>query len=519
MFGYLRKILAAKKASKDKTAKKAPCSAQSMAELSSSLEKNLSYFKDRLGTSSDVVIKEFTFGCDRSQKGALLCIDGLVNMDLISENILKPLMFDTTYKLHLDKDCRLSFESINPDFLSVGEVKKADSMDGIFHDLLSGNTILLVNGSREALSVGARKWDKRSISQPEVENVVRGPRQAFSETLRTNTSLLRRIVKNPDLRFEPVKAGKQTQTDIAIAYIKGIAKPELITELKERLGRINTDAILDSGYVEAFIEDSPYSIFSTVGFTERPDAAAGKMLEGRALIIVDGSPAVLSVPKVFIENFQTAEDYFIRPYYATYLRLIRLLAYILTTLAPALYVAVTTFHQEIIPTPLLFTITAGLAGVPYPALVEALIMMLTFDILKEAGIRLPSPIGSAISIVGALVIGNAAVSAGLVGPFMVIIIAITAITSFVVPKEFDSTTVIRYALLLLAGFLGGFGLFCGLLFCLVYIASLHSFGVPYLSPITPFSREGMKDTFVRAPLWLMLFRPALFAGRNKKRQG
>lgn len=510
---YFKKLKMAARAKKEG----APGKEAGKTQILCSLDKNLVRLKETLGESSDVVIKEFLFGCDRSLRGALLCIDGLVNAELISAGILKPFMFDTAYKLSVSHE-RLDFDAIDPVFLSVGEVKRVLTLEDLLHDLLSGNSIVLVNGSKEALSISTRSWDKRGVEEPATENVVRGPRQGFTETLRTNTSMIRRILKDPGLRFEMVIVGKQTNTDIAVAYIKDIVKPGIVEEIKDRLQSINTDSILDSGYVEAFIEDSPYSIFSTIGYSERPDVVVGKLLEGRAAIIVDGSPIALTAPMVFIEQFQTSEDYYIRAYSATYLRFIRLLSYFLTILAPALYVAITTFHQELIPTSLLFTMTAGVSGIPFPALVEALAMVITFDILKEAGIRLPKPIGSAVSIVGALVIGDSAVSAGIIGPFMVIIVAITAITSFVVPKEMDSTTLIRYAMLILAGFLGGFGIVMGMLALLIYLVSLRSFGVAYLSPVTPMNRAGMKDTFIRAPLWAMLFRPKNLVGGNRKRR-
>ena len=301
-------------------------------------------------------------------------------------------------------------------------------------------------------------------------------------------------------------------------YIEGIVKPGLVDELKQRLGAISTDSVLDSGYVEAYIEDAPYSIFPTVGNSERPDTIASRILEGRAAVIVDGSPYVLTMPMVYIESFQSPEDYYIRPYYASALRVIRVICFLTTILGPALYVAITTFHQELIPTLLLYTMAAGLANVPFPALVEALMMVVTFDILKEAGVRLPKPIGSAVSIVGALVIGQSAVSAGLIGPFMIIVVAITAITSFAVPAQTDSISLMRYIFLLLAGFLGGFGIMMGLLFILTYLVALRSFGVCYLSPIMPLSKQGMKDCFVRMPLWKMVKRPFTPATENDIRR-
>lgn len=517
VFGYFNKVNTYLKA-KAENEKAAEVKRTYHGNIGPALDKNLALLRDILGVSQDVIIKEFNFGCDNSIKGALLCIDGLVDKELIDMGILKPIMFDTSFKLKIEKESLPDLNGIGSSFLSSSEVKKVSTFDDLMPHLLSGYSIMLVDGAKEAFSIGTQKWEKRSIEEPSTEKVIRGPRQGFTEALRTNTALLRRIIKNPNLQLEALKIGEQTDTDICLAYIKGIVKPELLDEIRYRLGQIKTDSILDSGYIEAFIEDAPFSIFSTVSNSERPDTVAARLMEGRAAIIVDGSPFVLTVPMVFIESFQTAEDYYARPFFATSLRLIRLISYFLAILAPALYVALTTFHQELIPTQLLFAMSAGVSGVPFPAMVEALLMVVMFDILKEAGVRLPKPVGSAVSIVGALVIGQSAVTAGLVGPFMVIIVAVTAIASFAVPAQMDSTALLRYFFLILGGSLGGFGIMAGMLIVLIHLIALRSFGVPYLSPIVPFSRTGMKDTFVRVPLWAMLIRPGAFAGYNKKRR-
>lgn len=518
MFGYFRKVRRTLKV-KNKAEQQKQTQASSAAQpLYASLDKNLALFKQRLGNSSDIVIKEFKIDGDKGPRGALFLIDGLVNQDNVNLSILKPMMYEAGLKIKIDDTGKPDIDSLSSEFLSVGDVKKRGSLEEALGDLLSGQTILLIDKSKEALSIGLRKWEKRGISEPQTETVVHGSREGFTETLRVNTSMLRRRVKNAGLRLEAMKIGEQTQTDICIAYIEGIVKPGLIDELKKRLSAINTDSVLDSGYIEAYIEDAPYSIFPTVGNSERPDTIAGRLLEGRAAVIVDGSPFVLTVPMVYIENFQSSEDYYIRTYYASALRFIRVFCFLITILAPALYVAITTFHQELIPTQLLFTVTAGLSGVPFPALVEALLMMVMFDILKEAGIRLPKPVGSAISIVGALVIGQSAVAAGLIGPFMIIVISITAISSFVVPAQSDSLSLLRYLFLLLAGFLGGFGIIVGLLFVLVYIVSLKSFDVYYLAPITPLNKQGMRDCFVRTPLWKMAKRPFTPVSENDVRR-
>lgn len=516
MFGYVKKILTHLKTKRLSERQPEPQNAAAPARLDASLDKNLAFFKELLGESSDFVVREFCFGRDGRLRGALLLIDGLVNNETVDLAVLRPLMYDADARTDKSNGLLPDLDGIGKGLLSAADVKTLSAVDEITGAFLSGNTVLLVDGFTQALSIGTRKWEKRGVEEPQTETVVRGPREGFTETLRVNTSLIRRKIKDPRLRLEALKIGEQTKTDVCLAYISDIANSDLIREVKKRLGEIKTDSILDSGYVEAYIEDAPYSIFSTVGNSERPDTVAGRLLEGRAAIIVDGSPFVLTVPMVFIESFQSAEDYYIRPYYATALRLMRTLCYFVTILAPAFYVAVTTFHQELIPTQLLFTMTAGLSGVPFPSMEEALLMLILFDILKEAGIRLPKAIGSAVSIVGALVIGESAVTAGLIGPFMVIVVSVTAIANFVVPAQSDSISLLRYFFLLLAGFLGGLGIITGMLFVLTYLVSLKSFGTHYLLPITPLSRQGMKDCFVRMPLWAMIKRP--FSERNAVRR-
>ena len=514
MFGYIKKVFKHLSMKRNETRQQEKPVAD--IELFASLEKNLALCRQSLGESSDVVIKEFRFGCDKKHCGAVLMIDGLVNTDIVEMNILKPLMYDTRFK---PEACSaLNSDTVSHALLSSGDVKKRTMLGDVLDVLLSGDTILFVDGDKQALSIGTRKWEKRSVEAPQTETVVRGPREGFTETLRVNTSLIRRKLKTHRLRFESLKIGEQTKTDVVLAYIQDIVKPGLIDEVKKRLGQIKTDSVLDSGYIEAYIEDAPYSIFSTVGNSERPDTIAGRLLEGRIAIIVDGSPFVLTVPMLFIEGFQTAEDYYLRSYFATSLRIMRFFCYFLTILAPAIYVALTTFHQELIPTQLLFTMTAGLSGVPFPAMVEALIMVVMFDILKEAGIRLPQPIGSAVSIVGALVIGQSAVTAGLIGPFMIIVVSITAISSFVVPSQQPSVSLLRYFYLILAGLLGGYGIALGLIVVMTYLVSVKSFGAAYLAPMTPLSRQGMKDAFVRMPLWTMIKRPFSLAGKNMTRR-
>lgn len=470
--------------------------------LSNILKENLKTISDFL-SSSDVIIHEFKFGYERQISGALVYLDGMIDKDLLHKNVLYPLMHDSFLITNKNLSTSINMEIIRSSVLTMSDVNTTVFVEDILNELLSGYTVLLIDSLSEALIINSKGFKIRSIEEPQTENVVRGPREAFTESIKINITLIRRKIKDPNLCFETLKLGYKSKTTISIVYLKNVADQHLIEEVKTRLNKIKIDAVLESGYIEEFIEDAPYSIFSTVANSEKPDKVAAKLLEGRVAIIVDGTPFVLTVPMLFIESFQSEEDYYSRSFFASLIRSIRFLAYIISILGPATYVALTVFHQELIPTQLLITILSGRKQVPFPAVIEAGLMLLTFDILREAGVRLPKAVGSAISIVGALVLGDAAVSAGFIGPTMVIVIAITAIAGFVIPPQTDSTGILRYVFLILAGIAGGFGILMGLLITLLHMASLKSFGIPYLSPIAPLSLDGLKDSIIRIPHWLM----------------
>lgn len=486
--------------------------------LSASLAANVAAIKDCLGSSPDVIIRQFLVGSDKGTKAVIVFIDGLADKALINESILRPLM---VYTRVTESDSLAPSDIVDfvaTSMVTVGEVKRTRVVNDIVDAALSGETGLVIDGSREALIISSRGWETRGVEEPKTEVVIRGPREGFTETLRVNTALLRRKIRSRDLTFEIMKLGERTRTDVCIAYLKGVASDRLIEEIRRRLEGIVTDAILESGYIEEYIEDAPFSPFATVANSERPDTVAAKMLEGRAAILVDGTPIVLTVPMVFMESFQSPEDYYSRPYYSTLVRWLRFLAFAFSTLSPAIYVAFTTFHQELIPTPLLITMAAAREGVPFPAVIEAYVMGIVFEILREAGVRMPRPIGQAVSIVGALVIGESAVTAGLAGAPMVIVVAITAIASFAVPAQADVGAIMRLILTFLAGTMGAFGLGIGLLGFLIHLASLRSFGTPYLSPLAPLTTQDMKDVAVRAPLWTMITRPRTIGWHDPHRQ-
>lgn len=486
--------------------------------LSTSLRVNIKNLKDLLGASDDIIFREIIVGSQPEQPAVIIHVEGLIDKDRLHNDVLKPIMLESREIKELSGTPSQVLERIEKAFLAICNIHRENTIEAVAEAVLTGEAALILDGCDEALLISARGWSARPVQPPETEVVVRGPRDGFTETLRTNTVLLRRRLRTPDLVIESTQLGKYTKTDVSIAYIRGIVNPALVDEVKRRLERIQIDGILESGYVEQFIEDAPYSPFSTVSNSERPDVTAAKLLEGRVAIFVDNTPFVLIVPMLFVESFQIPEDYYSRPWFVTLVRWLRFVAFAISTLGPAIYVALTTFHQELIPTPLLMTMAGAREETPFPAVLEALAMGLIFELLREAGVRLPRQVGQAVSIVGALVIGEAAVSAGLIGSPMVIVVSITAIASFVVPPQIDVGVLIRAFTTILAGVLGAFGITLAVLAILVHLASLRSFGTPYLSPFAPLSPGDLKDALARAPLWAMFTRPRTIGWRDPQRQ-
>lgn len=471
--------------------------------LGKDLGANISQLKSKLKGSSDIIFYEFT---DPSHnKGLLTYISGFVETDLLDRDILTPLLTKT-----------------GPDkknFLYTSAVRTISSFEEAIGGILDGNVLLLMNGDETAFLLSIPKQVQRSVDEPDSESVVRGPKEGFVESIKTNLLLLRRKIKSPNLKIETRKIGRITQTEIALVYIEGIVDPEVLKEVRKRLSKIKIDSVLETGYIEQYIQDHKYSPYATVGNTQKPDVVAGKILEGRVAIFCDGTPHVLTVPYLYIENLQTSEDYYVRTLNASLLRLLRITGLFVSTLLPGIYVALSTYHQEMLPTVLLVTIAGAREGIPLPAFAEALVMGVMFELLKESGTRLPRAIGSAISIVGALVIGDAAVNAGLVSAPLVIVTAITAVSSFILPSFTESMTIFRLIFFILGGVAGLIGITCGIFFIMIYTVSIRSFGIPYTAPLSSASENNLKDTFLRFPLRSMKNKPAFTAGNNTKRRG
>lgn len=481
-----------------------------------SLQDQLNYIKGKTGNSTDVIIRKLQLGDGKEPNAAVVFVEGIVDSKAINDFLIESMMKNSSiYNIqHI-------FEMLSNKVVALGDVKEITDWDMLFLSLMSGESIILVDGAKKALSASTRGGEHRSIQEPGSQVTVRGPRDGFTESIRTNTSLIRRRIQNPNLWMENMKIGAVTKTDVSIMYIKGIAKDEIVEEVRNRLKRIEIDSILESGYIEQLIEDQSSTTFPTLYHTERPDMVAGNLLEGRIAIIVNGTPFVLIAPAVFIQFFQSVEDYYGRADIATALRFLRILIFFISIIAPAAYIAITTFHQEMIPTQLLVAIAAQREAVPFPAFVEALIMEVAFEILREAGIRMPRAVGSAISIVGALVIGQAAVQAGIVSPAMVIVVAITAIANFATPAfaVAISARLIRFGFMFAAATFGFYGIILGIIILAVHLCSLRSFGVPYLTPMAPLIPANLGDTIVRMPLWAQKKRPRLFSDDKGNRVG
>lgn len=480
-----------------------PIVGQQGVELSSSLEVNLRRLKDLFGASGDLAARLFRPGVASAAQAAMVYVDGLVDAALLNRHVLEPLLRREEGKGRVREAGATPVDRAAERLVSAAEVSPVRTIEDAARQLLAGSAVIFWQGSPAALAATVRGWAARAVDEPGTEAVIRGSREGFTEDLRTNLALLRRRIRSPQLRVEYFTLGRRTNTQVAVVFLDGVAPPSTVAEARARLTAIDIDSVLESGYVEQYIEDAPLSPFATVANSEKPDVVAAKLLEGRVAVFVDGTPLVLLVPYLFIESLQSAEDYYSRPFYVTVLRLVRLVAFWLSVFLPALYVAAISYHQELIPASLAITVAATREGTPFPAIIEALGMGLVFEILREAGVRLPRPIGQAVSIVGALVIGQAAVSAGLIGSLMVIVVALTGVATFVVPAQIDSGVVLRLVYTLLAGAFGLYGIVLGLVATIAHVAGLTSFGAPYLSPLAPFSRAGAGDTFVRIPLWAM----------------
>ncbi|MDD2281841.1 MAG: spore germination protein, partial [Eubacteriales bacterium] len=404
--------------------------------------------------------------------------------------------------------------------ISAHLLTEVATLGGAVQEVLNGQVLLIVPRQARAWSVNAKAARLRAVAEPETQKVVRGPREGLIEDLETNLTLVRKRLKTPALKIDCRSVGRRSNTELAVLHLEGVADPKVLAEVHARLNKIDIDGIMDSGELEQLIEDNTMSVFPQVGNTERPDNIAAALLNGRVAILVDNSPFALIVPNVLTDMLQSSDDYYERFQFSSLIRILRYVLAFVALLSPALYVAITTFHHEMIPTDLLTNLVHARAGVPFPTVIEAGLMELAFEALREAGLRLPKAVGQAVSIVGALIIGQAAVEAGLVSPIMVIVVAATGIASFTIPAFNGAvvTRMLKFPLLVAAGTMGLYGISMALAIIIIHLSSLRSFGVPYLSPLAPITISDWKDLIVRIPTWAMYQRPTFIAKGDLQRQ-
>ncbi|MEF9853505.1 MAG: spore germination protein [Hydrogenoanaerobacterium sp.] len=472
--------------------------------ITESLSENMDNIRHYLKDTADFVNKSVTI-C--GIKAEILTFEGMVSTQNMLNGVLRPLL---GLKLQSSTPQKLLFWLQNYAVLAP-EQKNAQTLGVLFKALMSGFAAILIDGVDTAVLAGVQGFASRSVSEPEGEVNVRGSREGFVEPIRTNMALIRRRIKSSRLVFEMTSVGETSKTDVCLCYISNMVSQEILGEVRRRIACAELDIVLDSGYLQPFLDSDTASVFSNVGVTERPDTSCAKISEGRVAVLVDGTPFALIAPYFFNENFQTLDDYSHRPFYAAFIRIMKYAAFLLSFLLPGTYVAVVSFNPELLPEALLLNIAASEEVTPFPLMLGALLIHFLYELMREAGLRLPRPIGHAVGIVGGLVIGDAAVSAGLIGAPMVMIVALTAISSFVVPSLYEPVTLLRFVFILAGGFAGLYGI--TLLFCAVFVnlCALSAYGVPATAPVTPTKLFDQRDIFMRAS-WKTLGRQTLNIG-------
>lgn len=455
--------------------------------------------------SDDIIF--FDFEIDET---AAFCVyvDSITDKELLGLEVIAPLK-----KTDITKNVSAIAKSI-----TLANVKTESEFYGAAEAALNGSAVIFIDGKNKAVSVDLKKFEVRAISEPPTGLAVRGPRNGFTESIKSNLSLVRRYLKSTDFKVEMSECGKYTKTAIAFMYIDGITRPEIVEKVRKKLSEINVDGIPDSSYVSKLLSERKTSLFKQVGSTERPDVLIERMLEGRIGIIVDGSPFVLTLPYLLIEDFQAAEDYYISQYRANLVRALRVVAMIFSILLPSVFVAAQLFHLQIIPLNFLLTIVNGIKEIPFSPSLEMFFVLLIFELLNETSVRMPKYVGMALAVVGALVLGETAVNAGIVSTPAILIMALSGISIYAIPEIVETTSVLRFVFLLVAGSLGGYGLILLSAFLTLYLASADNYGAPYLAPYSPVLLNDFQDALYMKNVTGMIKRPEALGSKNKTRR-
>lgn len=466
------------------------------------LNGNIDLIRNGLGKQSPIVVKHFYIGSDQPLEAAIIYVNGIANKDIIDRDILNPLMIHIGENLNGRANIG---EYLCKRYISMSNTLIESDVNGVVDHLKRGKTAVLINGDLEVIIADTAGGVQRAIMEPMNETAAKGPRDGFVENLEVNISLIRRKVKDKNLTIELFNLGSRLQSDLAIVYIDDIVDKHVLEELKKRIEAIDVDAVLSAGKLEQYIEDYPYTVFPQAYSTERPDRAIGNMLEGRIVIIVEGTPMVLVYPAIFMQFFQAVEDYTERTVVSSFVRLLRILAAIIVITLPSIYLTLIKFNVELIPIKFVTPIVQSRVGIALTPFLEIIAMELVVEFLREGGLRLPTKIAQTLSLVGGIIIGDTAIQSKMVSPTTLLIVGITVITTFLIPNYDMSLSIrmLRFPMLVLANIMGIFGIAVGWFLILVHLSSLDSLGVPYFE----FHKSDMKDTFIRAPLWKMNKRP------------
>jgi len=458
------------------------------------MNNNLKYVKEKLGNSFDVKYRNINTVLGLA---VLVYIDNLCNTKNLSEYVVAPLKnIKTLPEDNRDKPIADQIMEGILDINLTGLCKDLD--DGVFH-ILSGDPIIIFENLEEVIYVDTKAFPVRSVGTTETESVLKGPREGFNELMVNNVALIRKRIKNSDLRFEALIVGDESNTSVAISYIDGIAPKDLIEEIKNKVKNLDLRFILDTNYIEDALKEEK-SVFDTVGYTEKPDEICAKLLEGRVAVIVDGTSFVITVPHFFLENFQTPDDYYLNKYVANFNRILRWFAFFLASMLPGLYVATITYHFSMLPSAFLFRLAVARSGVPFPAYVEVIIMIIAFQLIKEAGLRIPQPIGGTMSIVAGLILGDAAVGVGIASRITIIVIAISSLSYFLIPKLYGALSFWGIILVIFSSVFGIPGFLCGASILLINLAELNTVSYQFLFPIGSIKKLKFKDVVLRGSL-------------------
>jgi Bacillus/Clostridium GerA spore germination protein. len=492
-----------------------------------SVRDNIAFIKQKLGSPNDLLIR--TFLTAEGEEAAVVCIEGLVDKQVIQNQVISQLMQAGGSQLvrseHAEKsgqqDDEYSFGTVTEtsERLALQDMRISAEWDEIILTILSGDAVLFIEEREESILIGSRGWKSRAIEEPQTESLIRGPRDGFTEDIRTNTTLIRRRIRDPHLRFDFYCIGRRSRKDVIVAYIDGVVNPMLVDEVKRRISTIGMDDAEGSGFIEQWIQDKYWSPYPQILNTERPDRVAGALMQGRVAVLVDGTPFQLIMPITLSSFIQSPEDYYQNWILASVLRILRVFAVFIALFLPGIYIALLEYHHGMLPSKLAFSVAGTREGVPFPAVVETFLMEGTLELLREAGVRLPKSIGQTIGVVGGLVIGEAAVTAGIVSPVMVVVVSVTAIASFAIPSYGFAISIrlMRFLIMIAGGVFGLYGIVLAFIINCIHLANLRSFGIPYTAPLAPLRLSDWRDFIYRLPVIRLSSRPEILETMDNNR--